>query len=277
MSDDKEIVPINPAVNTGLAIIPRSVSDAKEVAGILARSGIFGVEDPAKAFAVMLTGMEMGLSPAQSLRGIHLIKGKPSPSADALVAVCMKRADLCKYFQCVEESADSVTYETHRVGFPKPSRKTFSMKDAEKAGLLSNGMWAKYGQTMLHHRAAAALARQVYPDLCLGLYTPSEAEEIALNKEASSRPAVVSVIQHAQHAQQVQQVQSEQAAPVEATFEPDDPDEGLIKALRECGDTETLKGLYSKIRLLNLPEGSDRRNRLGQAFMEARTRLTGGQ
>jgi hypothetical protein len=48
------------------------------------------------------------------------------------------------------------------------------MEQAVNMQLASKDNWRKQPGTMLRHRAAAALAREVYPDVTLGLYTPDE-------------------------------------------------------------------------------------------------------
>jgi hypothetical protein len=65
------------------------------------------------------------------------------------------------------------------------------MADAQRARLAGgDSMYAKYPKTMLRHRAAAELARQVYPDIVLGLYAEAEREDIeALDVTPMQRPA----------------------------------------------------------------------------------------
>lgn len=53
-------------------------------------------------------------------------------------------------------------------------RRVWTMGDAKRAGITGKGTWAAYPAAMLRHRCAADLAREVYPDVLLGLYDPEE-------------------------------------------------------------------------------------------------------
>jgi hypothetical protein len=155
---------------------PTSHSMARDQAKIVAESGLYGLETPAQAYVVLMTGHDLGLSPSQALRGVHVIENKPSPSADTLHAVCLA-SPVCEYFRHVETTAEQSTWETKRVGEP-PERGTYTIQEARTAGLIKpKGNWEKHPRRMLKARAKAFLARDVYPDLTLGLYTPDELRE----------------------------------------------------------------------------------------------------
>lgn len=160
------------------ALSPRTYSEIYELSAAMHKSQMFGVTSPEQAMVVLMTGLELGFSPAQSFRSIHVINKKPTLSADMMVAVCKSRPHICKYFRLVDSTDERATYETHRVGEPEPVSITFTIQDAEKAGLLSNPTWQKFRPQMLRARAASSLVRVVYSDLILGLYTEDEIREI---------------------------------------------------------------------------------------------------
>lgn len=152
---------------------PDSFERAMVVAENIAKSRMFGIATKEAAFVILATGHELGLSPMQSLRGIHIIEGKPSPSADAIVAIVVK-SGLAEYFREVTTDDTQSTWETCRKG-GKRQTYTFTIKDAEAAGLVKpNGNWMKYRRRMLSARAKAFLGRDVYPDLLLGMITIEE-------------------------------------------------------------------------------------------------------
>ena len=132
-------------------------------------------DKPANVFLALNMGLELGLSPASSLRAFHVIDGRPSLAADAMVAVVMS-SGAARHFVCVESSERIAIYEAQRVGSPKPLRKSFSIEEAERANLLGKDNWKKYPQRMLEARAKAALARDLFPDVLHGIYTPEELE-----------------------------------------------------------------------------------------------------
>jgi len=133
---------------------------------------------PADVFFALNYGLELGLSPAASLRAIHVIKGKPGLAADAMLAV-VHSSGACERFSCIESSNTVATYETVRYGDPTPRRETFTIEDAERAGLLGKDVWKSYPKAMLKARAKAMLARDVYPDVVFGIYTPEELSSIS--------------------------------------------------------------------------------------------------
>lgn len=154
---------------------PRDLDQLKSYAKIVVTSGLCPdhIKGPADALLIMQRGAEMGITAVNALQNMYVINGKASMSAQIAVGVC-KASPLCRYFQCVEYEAERVTWETHRVGNPNPTRVTFTKDDAQRAGLWGRGMWAKYPQNMLSARASINLARMEYSDLLAGIYTPDE-------------------------------------------------------------------------------------------------------
>lgn len=134
-------------------------------------------------FAIMLAGTELGIEPMQSLRCIQIVKGKLSYTADFTVAL-VQRDSRCKFFRLVEGTDKAATYETLREGHAEPTRLTYTIAQAQRAGLTKNSTWTSHPEAMLRARCGAALARLVYPDLAAGVYLPDEAEEAAANDNA---------------------------------------------------------------------------------------------
>ncbi len=159
-----------------LAIIPSSLPEVQSMAEVLAKSNLLPEDLRGKVADVMvqiLAGQELGLAPMASIRGVHIVKGKPILSADTMVAL-VHGSGLCEYFSCVEETADRVTYETKRRGSPHPQRVTWSDEDTKLAGLNTKDNWRLHKKQMRRARAKAILARDVYPDVIAGCYDPDE-------------------------------------------------------------------------------------------------------
>lgn len=154
---------------------PRSWQDAAQMAEALCESGMLpkGLAKPAAALAVIVQGREFGLTAMQSLRSIHVIDGKPTFSADMMVAL-VHRSGLAEFFRCVETTGEIATFETKRKGEPTATRLSFTVADAKAAGLLGRGPWSKHRAEMLRARAKSHLARLVYPDVLAGVYSPGE-------------------------------------------------------------------------------------------------------
>jgi hypothetical protein len=158
-------------------IVPRDFNELRAFAKDAADSGFFGAKNPVQALMLTMSGRDLGLSYTQALRAFHVVSGRPTMSADGMVAVCLGRKDVCAYFSTIESTPDHAIVETHRVGAPSPQRLTYSMSDAKAAGLTGKDTWRQHPAAMLRARAKAALARDVYPDLLMGLYDPDELGE----------------------------------------------------------------------------------------------------
>jgi len=160
-----------------LAFEPRDIADAVRLAQILVASRLLprSIATPEAAFAVICTGRELGLTAMQSLRSIHIIEGKPTMSADLMVALC-KKSSVCRYFRLVESTAERAVYETARRDDPEPTRLAFTRAEARDAGVANKDNWKRFPAAMLRARAASALVRAVYPDVVLGVYDSDSGE-----------------------------------------------------------------------------------------------------
>jgi hypothetical protein len=165
------------AESTAIAVVRRSDDDLVALAEKLAKSTLLPKPMQGKMPDVLVTimaGQEMGLAPMASLRAFHVIEGKPVMSSDGMVALVLGSGKAV-YFDCVEESDTSVTYETLRVGSKVPQRCTWTWEMAKKAALHQKDNWRCYPRQMLASRAKAELARRVYPDVLMGCYNDDEA------------------------------------------------------------------------------------------------------
>lgn len=162
---------------------PTTMDEAARLAQTAAASGLFAVRRPEEALVILLTGRELGLGAMAALRGIYVVSGRPVLSADLLVA-CVRRSGLCKSWRVVESTAQRCEITTQRVDEEHPSSKVWTAEDARRAGLSGRGTWAAYPGQMLRHRCAADLAREVYPEVALGLYDPDEIEGVPVRQDS---------------------------------------------------------------------------------------------
>jgi hypothetical protein len=171
------VVPSAPVTATASTQLePSTVEQAFWLAGQLVKSGLLGksVTKAEAAFAVILTGRELGLTAMQSLRSIHCVDGKPTLSAD-LMAALVKRSPYCVYFRMVESTAKIATYSTERVG-EGVTTMSFTIDDAVAAGIAGKAVWKQYTSAMLRARCIAVLARVVFPDVMAGIYEADSGE-----------------------------------------------------------------------------------------------------
>ena len=159
---------------------PRSMDDACKLAQRLHDSRMFSAYGtPQAVLSTILLGRELGLPVMASLRSVHLIEGKHSLSAELMVALVLK-SGMAEYFRLVETTDKVCTYETKRKGSDKPLSLSYTIEQAEQAGLMFQragrqpGPWHKMPKQMLRARCKSELARLEYPDILAGLYTPEE-------------------------------------------------------------------------------------------------------
>lgn len=211
------------------AIAARGPEDVWRMAAAVAKSGLYGCKSAEEAMIRMATGMELGLSPMQSIRGVYVITtsgvSRPTMSADMMVGVCKSRPELCAYFRLVESTDTRATYETHRRGEPKPVAMTYTIEQAKRAGLAGKGTWQAHPEAMLRARASSVLARAVYSDLLNGLYTEDEADDAATPAPRAAVPV-------------------EFDARPEPTRTLDPAPSSIVDDIASCGDEKTLSKLW---------------------------------
>ena len=141
---------------------------------VLVQSGFLpkAVNTVEKALAIALKGRELGLPMMQSITSIHVIDGKPSISAELMAALVFQRLPGA-VLQCIETSNTRATYEAGRPT-QKILRMSFTIEDAQAAGVTGKDNWKKYPAAMLRARACSAICRVVFPDAIMGVYTPDE-------------------------------------------------------------------------------------------------------
>ncbi len=121
--------------SASLALEPTDLDSAYRLAQLLAESKILGTATriPQAALAVMMTGRELGMTTMQSLRGIHVIEGKPTLSADTMAALVLQ-SSRCESWELLETTNTIATYETKRRGAKNAVRMSFTLDDAKTAG-----------------------------------------------------------------------------------------------------------------------------------------------
>jgi hypothetical protein len=180
------------------ACAPTTLAQVQKLADVVAASGLYGVRSPEEAMIRLMTGMELGLSAMQSIRGVYVIETqgirRPTMAADMLVGVVKMRGDVCVYFRLIESTDSVATYETQRRGDPQPVKMSYTIQQANAAGLTGKGTWKAHPAAMLRARASSALARAVYQDLVNGLYDPDEIDDAPRAPAARASAAVVSAV-----------------------------------------------------------------------------------
>lgn len=173
------------AAHNPMAFEPGSIGEAMQLAAILFKSGLMpeGFKSPEAVVTAIIYGRELGLTAMQSIRGIHVIKGRPTMSADMMVAL-VKRSPICEFFRLVSTDATKATYETKRRDEPAPVQMSYTIEEARTANALGKDTWKAHPAAMLRARCASSLARAVYQDLVMGVYDPDELEQAPATQPA---------------------------------------------------------------------------------------------
>lgn len=152
----------------------RTMDDLARMADMLAKSGYFkDAREAAQAGVKVLAGLEMGFGAFASMTGIHLIEGKPSVGAN-LLAQAVKRSG--RYNYRVVRHDDTECVIAFFEGGEQVGESSFSMKDAQAAGVAGRGPWKSYPKAMLFARALSQGVRWHCPDVLGGTtaYVPEE-------------------------------------------------------------------------------------------------------
>ena len=143
------------------------------LAKAFADSKLFGVQDANQALALMALCEAQGLHPANAVQEYHIIQGRPSLKADAMLT----------RFQRAGGSVAFTTYTDDKVEatFTHPQGGTLTidwdMARAKKAQL-STAMWTKYPRQMLRSRVISEGVRALFPGVLGGLYTEEEVRDM---------------------------------------------------------------------------------------------------
>lgn len=169
----------NPLAQRGGVRI-NSIDDAVQIVEQLRNCNLLprDIQNGADAFMILMAGAELGMAPMASLRGLHIIKGRVTMSAELILARLLAQGVRVTWEQSTNEAAVLIL---QRPGF-EPHREEFTIEDAARAKLLgkSDSNWAKYPRAMLRARCISAGARAYAPDMMAGggVYTPEELDGI---------------------------------------------------------------------------------------------------
>lgn len=129
---------------------------------------------PADILLAVGLGQSMGLSPAESLYRISVIKGKPTASAELIAANVRKAGHKLRVL--TDEQGKRVKATIVRADDPDFSFEVIrDLEWAKSMGLDKNDNYRKQPLTMLQWRAITAVARLACPEALYGVsHTPDE-------------------------------------------------------------------------------------------------------
>jgi hypothetical protein len=157
-------------------------------------SRLFKTQSAEHAYAVVCIGAELGIGATTALANVSIIQGKPAFGA-ALVGALLRRSG--RYSYRVREHDDSRAridfLEREGDRWEVIGTSTFTLEDAQRAGLTVSPTWKRFPRNLLLARALTNGARWYCPDVLAGAaYTPEELEgepDAAAAPVATTAPA----------------------------------------------------------------------------------------
>lgn len=165
---------------TPKGIVPQNIEEVLTLAETFACSQMCpqafrgNIQDVATA---IFYGLEVGLPPFQAMQNIAVVNGRPCLWGDALPALMYKHGHSLD--ESIEGEGDDMiaTCILTRGDTGHSITKTFSMKQAKKAGLAGKGVWSKYPERMLQMRARGFAIRDGASDAMVGLAVAEEVQD----------------------------------------------------------------------------------------------------
>lgn len=151
---------------------------------------------------ILWYGAELGLPPMQAIQSIYVVNGKPQLSGQLWLSKVREAGHrafvACKQCDLAPENHQSVTADgEHRYDKDHDETRctmtiirgdtgdrhseTFTIEDAQRAGLASKDVWKAWPKRMLQWRSASACATTICPEVALGY--GMEGDEVAVEQD----------------------------------------------------------------------------------------------
>ena len=140
--------------------------------------------NPSAIAAAILLGEELGLGPMTALNNLDVVDGSVQPSAELMRALVLREGH---ELNVVESTNTRCVLAGRRHGSSEWTTVTWSMDDAQRAGLAGRGPWKSYPRVMLQARATTELCRLIFADVVSGL--PAEVVDLVDADDTPVAPA----------------------------------------------------------------------------------------
>jgi len=161
-----------------MQLIP--INDINQMGVAVAKSKLFGIKSPEEFVALALVAQAEGRHPAIVARDYHIINGRPSLKADAILARFQEAGGAVKWISLSDTIAEA-EFSHPQGGSVKID---WTLERAKKAGVTGNPTWSKYPRAMLRARVISEGVRTVYPAVLCGVYTPEEVQDMDYKPQA---------------------------------------------------------------------------------------------
>lgn len=172
-----------------IATQPIGLPEILTMADVIARSGLFGMKTPEQAAALMMLCQAERRHPMDAVRDYHIIDGKPSLRADAMMARFQAAGGRVEWHRYDDTCADA-TFSHAQGG---TVRVTWTIEMAKAAGLAGKNVWRQYPRAMLRARVVSEGIRTTYPGVLSGMYAPEEVQDFDTRPVLEQRTEPVAI------------------------------------------------------------------------------------
>lgn len=158
------------------------LAEIERMALAFAKSGLFGIKNPEQGIALMLIAQAEGMHPAIAARDFHIVDGKPTLKADALLARFQQAGGKVSWGEYTDKEV-TATFSHPQGGSVTVS---WTIAQAESIGLARKSVWKQYPRAMLRARVISEGIRTVYPGVTVGVYTPEEVADFDVKPEVKT-------------------------------------------------------------------------------------------
>ncbi|HUX15025.1 MAG TPA: hypothetical protein VMW52_01045 [Phycisphaerae bacterium] len=159
------------------------IAACEKIGNWIAKCGMFGCTRPEQGCVIAMACLVEGKNPIELMREYHLIEGRLTMRADAMLARFGKAGGKWTWLKADDESA-KIRLE---IGGAKIDVE-YTLADANLAGLVKpKSGWVKSPDAMLRARAVSKGIRMIAPQVVVGLYTPEEVADEPVAPAAARR------------------------------------------------------------------------------------------
>jgi len=159
--------------NQQLAVQQVPFGEMQRMAEAFVKSALFGVKTVDQAIALMVVAQAEGKHPGTIASEYHIIQGKASLKADAMLARFQQAGGKVEWHDHTNEKV-SATFSHPQSG---SLRIDWDLARAKAADLGGKDNWKKYPRQMLRARVISEGVRATFPAVLQGMYTPEEVQD----------------------------------------------------------------------------------------------------
>ena len=149
------------------------LSGIQALGDAIAKSGMFGCDNPSQGVVLALQCMAERKPPMELAKTYHIIQGKLSKRADAMLADFRRAGGKWIWGDLKNKLSQTATVEFEGV----TRELSYSIEDAKEAGVHSakaGSNWLRFPGPMCRARLVSETLRAIAPEIVQGAYTPEE-------------------------------------------------------------------------------------------------------